>query len=316
MKSFKEYLLEVEWMPDYISRSNIVKDKVPELYGYEKVDTMPAGHHLITKTSTSISPLTKNSIKITHYAALNPETKKVDMHVSGILHNHENGTKTLKNPVLSGRPGSSLKAHEFYHHLITKHDVILHSSAQSEGGRKTWVKLSKMPDVHVHGFTDAKNVVRADPSKRHLYYKDTGEKDVNPKKAKHIAGLSVVAHKAMDQNMSESENYDFIGPKAEGHYKPISGKSRLYMGDRAHFTVGSVVKTPEIYKGVNTAVIKNAYYADKTNNDRVTYHMETKLPKGHPDAYDENGAPDHNKSFLMKDDEVSKHNPSHEWDGK
>ena len=62
----------------------------------------------------------------------------------------EEGRKHFSINDLRGHPSSPVKAHEFYHHLITQHGIILHgSSEQSDGGMKVWKKLSENPDIHV-----------------------------------------------------------------------------------------------------------------------------------------------------------------------
>lgn len=87
---------------------------------------------------------TKNIIGHT-YHAYNPKTQRDDMEVRGL---HSSGGKLFKVNDLKGREGSTIKAHDFYHHLITKHGITLASSnIQSPGGQKTWQKLSQKPDV-------------------------------------------------------------------------------------------------------------------------------------------------------------------------
>jgi hypothetical protein len=88
-----------------------------------------------------------------HYIAYNPETSQIDMHMSAIEKPHKNGTSTLKSILLSGRKGSTIKAHHLYHHLITKHNKILQADDQSPGGKKVWQRLNRnYKDVHVHNW--------------------------------------------------------------------------------------------------------------------------------------------------------------------
>ena len=42
---------------------------------------------------------------------------------------------------VSAKQGNKTKAHELYHHLITKHNINLASASQSPGGFKSWQKL-------------------------------------------------------------------------------------------------------------------------------------------------------------------------------
>ena len=58
---------------------------------------------------------------------------------------------------LQSKPGHGPGAHHLYHHLITKHNAILSTDTQSEGGAAVWHKMSKMKGVHIHAI-DAKGV--------------------------------------------------------------------------------------------------------------------------------------------------------------
>lgn len=64
--------------------------------------------------------------------------------------------------------------HHLYHHLITKHDMVLTSDRQSLGGYKIWEKLSKMKGIGVHGYSRGKpvNVGTEDPEETHATVDD------------------------------------------------------------------------------------------------------------------------------------------------
>jgi hypothetical protein len=80
------------------------------------------------------------------FSARNSTTGEVDATVNGsLIKGH------LHVDLLSTRPHGKLKAHEFYHHLITKHGVKLASTSQSPGATKVYQKLSKMKGVKIHG---------------------------------------------------------------------------------------------------------------------------------------------------------------------
>jgi len=99
----------------------------------EHVSTTPSGHHILRHPN--------------HYYAFNPHTRQIDMHVMG---SHWNNGKTFGIHKTAGRKGSTLKAHELYHHLVTHHGLHLESSTeQSRGGMKIWQKLHSMPGVKV-----------------------------------------------------------------------------------------------------------------------------------------------------------------------
>jgi hypothetical protein len=139
---FKEFLLETPYpMNDKnVSRDTHTfrdNDSGINLWRWNKpMSTMPSGHQIFCK-----------GIRVRSYSAFNPKTKKVDMHVNGF---EKNGI--LKVNELRGRKGASIKAHEFYHHLIThpNHNLTLHSSdIQTKGGRETWRILQQHSDIEM-----------------------------------------------------------------------------------------------------------------------------------------------------------------------
>lgn len=77
---------------------------------------------------------------------------------------------------LQGHPDSGIRAHELYHHLVTKHGIELHSSDEmSQGGSKTWKRLaSNYPDVEVKHVDDERQE-KAIPSKWDSYHSDTAK---------------------------------------------------------------------------------------------------------------------------------------------
>lgn len=86
---------------------------------------------------------------------------------------------------------------------------------------------------------------------------------------------------------------------------------KVYYGDNGFFKVGTTVNVPEYaYKGVKTAKIVHAYRTDHTNNHLGAniYHVQYTLPKGHEDAYDRNGEPEHTKYGILSQDDLSKLN--------
>lgn len=112
-----------------------------------KISRTSTGHHIYKthETDGSVS-----------YTAHNPSTNLVDIHLNGKEKIHPNGSSTLSIKGLSGRSGSTLKAHKFYSHLIKKHDVILKATQHTPGGMKTWQKLQKERGINVHGYSQGK----------------------------------------------------------------------------------------------------------------------------------------------------------------
>ena len=104
------------------------------------------------------------------------------------------------------RPG----AHELYHHLITHHDKMLTSFAQSPGGRKVWKKLSGMKNINVHGWDTEQNKpvnidMKSDDYEHEIYasHKDKkaakeeggGVKNKEYQGVSAVMNMNVVAHR-------------------------------------------------------------------------------------------------------------------------
>lgn len=181
MFRFRQYLTEVELWHDFTRRSPIVTRDYPhqedsptqgKLYDGDTHgktsnpvkyhSTLPSGHVLYTrqfdaKSGNAIHSLQQakhNGVDVGRdYYAVDPKTSLVHVKIYG-QHVHENKNKTITmTPHVSARPGTSLKTHEVYHHLITQHNHILHTGIQqSPGGKHVWTQLSKMPDVNVFGY--------------------------------------------------------------------------------------------------------------------------------------------------------------------
>lgn len=79
-----------------------------------------------------------------HYSIVDHEGK-IAAHVNMTKHG-----KSHKIEMAVARPGAGV--HKLYHHLITKHDHILTSDAQSPGGLTIWQKMRGMGGVNVHGY--------------------------------------------------------------------------------------------------------------------------------------------------------------------
>lgn len=160
MKSFGQFLTEATIIRGdskghkYNEHVKSKKPMSPEDHGFNHIGETP--HHTIHQAvhKTSNGPNGKYS----EYIAHNKKTGHVDMHVDGYARKHTNGHTTLHVSTLSGRSDSKLKAHDFYHHLITKHNHILVGSEHTEGGAHVWRKLASKKDVNVHGMHHDKPV--------------------------------------------------------------------------------------------------------------------------------------------------------------
>ena len=108
--------------------------------------------------------------------------------------------------------------------------------------------------------------------------------------------------------------------KDPGLYKSLNGKSRLYTSDdHAYFQVGQSVNIPPIYTNITRGVIVHGGKYKDNSVGSHQYVVRATLPEKHPEAVDENG--EHTlgsniKHFGMTAEELTKHNPKSEWDGK
>ncbi len=127
-----------------------------------------------------------------HFLAHNHTTGRVEQHVDG----RQNSPKsTFHVATLSGAEHSTIKAHDFYHHLISKHNVSLSSDTQSTGGRNVWNKLQQKRNVNVHGFDPkTRKGVNVHSGDEEAYH---DEKHKNSKERNDLAAKRVhlVAHK-------------------------------------------------------------------------------------------------------------------------
>jgi hypothetical protein len=142
MFTFKQFLKEtpaVMHADDYDQASNRLQP--PEI----------KNNHLSNKKETSeykkLSDLKGHEVWGSHkegiYHLVDPKTKETHIELTGMSNGND-----FYEELLAGTGKTNIKAHTFYHHLITKHGVVLHSSdTHSIGGFKTWKKLSEYPDV-------------------------------------------------------------------------------------------------------------------------------------------------------------------------
>ena len=144
------------YLNKYIKAGANLKKTTSKIYPRTGKDYKP---HPEAK-DTKISSLGKHDIymrtqsgEYNHYFAHNTETGKVDVALSTDERKHKKeGNSTMKIQALTSHPDSELKVHKFYHHLITKHNKILTSDHQSEGGMKVWQKLANERGINIHAF--------------------------------------------------------------------------------------------------------------------------------------------------------------------
>ena len=108
----------------------------PEKYG--KLVSKRGHHEIYRKTYDD-----EWQGKTTKYTAFNTKHRIADIQVGG----SQTG-KHFTVSYLKGREGSEIRAHELYHHLTTRHGMVLHSDdTQSEGGMKVRKNMSEKPGL-------------------------------------------------------------------------------------------------------------------------------------------------------------------------
>jgi len=128
-------------------------------------------HHFIKKELV-------DGIKPKDYHRFSNKEITPDVSFDSFRKKHKNGTETHEIGCLSSHNKSTIKAHEAYHHLITKHKYILSGSSHTTGGAKVWKKLSGMPGVNIHGWNRKRYTLDREANKPHPV-------DVHPKRDPH-----------------------------------------------------------------------------------------------------------------------------------
>lgn len=121
----------------------------------------------------------------TSYHAVNPDTKKIDMSVSG-----KEKHNVMHKVIVQAGEGNTIKAHTFLHHVITHHKKTMTVDKMTAGGKEVFKRLhdDHKDTVGMHGWHKGKpvNVGVHDPD---MY----GEKD-NPDDKDQDEHLLLVAH--------------------------------------------------------------------------------------------------------------------------
>lgn len=146
-------------------------------YGAEHISNTPSGHKVYRYGYSGEAS----------YHAVNPDTKKIDMSVSG----KEKHGVIHKILVLAGEK-NTIKAHTFIHHLITHHNKTMTVDKMSPGGKEVFKRLhdDHKDTVGIHGWHKGKPV-NVDPSHEDMY----GNKGAEEKSEKEEAATLLVAHK-------------------------------------------------------------------------------------------------------------------------
>lgn len=138
MKTFRQFLLETPWLNHELGNwKEPMVSRYEHAFGKgEHISTTPSGHKIYKHSTRSGSVAfyaTDADDKL--HMTLETDERYADprMHEINYVVAHE---------------GNTIKAHDFYHHLITHDNVHLVSDKEhSPGGAKIWEKLSKMPGI-------------------------------------------------------------------------------------------------------------------------------------------------------------------------
>ena len=140
MKTFKQYVLsESPWLLDYYHKDHFDNGEA----NYMKSEIRGDVHVSSTKDHDIYMGINPHNMEAS-YTAVHRRTGLPHLRVQGQM------TKQgLNISNLVSHEKNTLKAHDFYHHLLTNHVVpgLVSDNQQSLGGKKVWHKLSQMPRV-------------------------------------------------------------------------------------------------------------------------------------------------------------------------
>lgn len=166
MISFKQFLQEVENITYSDTKEPIHahiknEDDLKE-YGADHISTTDSGHKIYKYRFEGESS----------YHAVNPTTKNVDISIKA-----KEKDNTLHKPLVLANDGNTLKAHDFLHHLINKHNKTMVIDKMSAGGKKVFQKLERIHgnDVKFNGLHRGKEVAGG-PHDDHMYADKDGDK--------------------------------------------------------------------------------------------------------------------------------------------
>lgn len=139
MLSFKKFVSEAP-----IIDTSIENIKEPADYGHPRNEPK-------RQTLSKMGDNTVKELSLTPYRTsytLHDKDNKIAIKATG----KKDGNKFTINSLESSQK-APVKAHEFYHHLITNNDVHLHSDiVQSPGGKKVWERLRGMPNIKIQTY--------------------------------------------------------------------------------------------------------------------------------------------------------------------
>lgn len=142
MKTYKQFIFETPEIDFNYDKKHALKPS--SKFQTTSHNSIDKEHISTTKSGHKIYRVKKPGSTFRHYEAV----KDGVVHQSVMGYDNSHDESKLLVGVLSGNPSTTIKAHEFYHHLITHHNISLESSQkQSRGGAKVWKNLSEMPGI-------------------------------------------------------------------------------------------------------------------------------------------------------------------------
>lgn len=148
------------------------------LYNEKKIGETPT--HTLHSASSGKGSVT--------YIAREKKTGRAHVMVDGTEKNN-----VLHIHTVAAHGKSTMKAHDFYHHLLKHGKTLVSDSMQSHGGAHVWRKLAAKHGVNVHGWHRGKPVnvyPHKDPEMTHI---DPYEEDPDDHH-KDVRDLKLVAH--------------------------------------------------------------------------------------------------------------------------
>jgi hypothetical protein len=140
MLSFSQFLIEMPYLMKHYDKE---EHRLQTVGPYTKENKYMLGNHISTHSVTGHHIYMRSAKmgrkRYVNYSAVDPKTGNMDLRVGG--------SKIGKHYVVTGvaaRSGNTLKADDFYEHLVKRHRLIIHSDdTHSEGGSNLWKRMAK-----------------------------------------------------------------------------------------------------------------------------------------------------------------------------
>jgi len=191
MKTYHQFITEIRLLPKLFKRHTLgLRTQTYGLGSYFKqivkqqhtqellhVDKLKSGHKIYHHVKTHLP-----SEKI--YRVVNKHSGKISTVL--VTTPNSGGVETIDRVATTRsmrKNKNRLKLVDLYHHLITKHNVILATDDQSVGGMKTWQELSRKKGINIHGWDKETGKPINTPSiltpdnAHETHYKDIGMND-------------------------------------------------------------------------------------------------------------------------------------------